>query len=118
MDKNLLSADTIDNVLFNITVGEREPVEEYIRTLQKHHTQFRDMSEREMMPLVPLLVALQEASHFYFRQLLEITGLQLMILALKNHHPVFEKLLMLNYDEDYVATSIQRSRMYKMWMLI
>lgn len=103
MDKNLLSADTIDNVLFNITVGEREPVEKYIRTLQKRHTQFRDMSEREMVPLVPLLVALQEASHFYFRQLLEITGLQLMILALKCHHPVFEKLLMLNYDEDYVV---------------
>jgi len=61
------------------------------------------MSEREMMPLVPLLVALQEASHFYFRQLLEITGLQLMILALKCHHPVFEKLIMLNYDEDYVV---------------
>ena len=103
MDKNLLSADTIDNVLFNITVGEREPVEKYIRTLQKHHTQFRDMSEREMMPLVPLLIALQEASHFYFRQLLEITGLQLMILALKNHHPVFEKLLILNYQEDYIV---------------
>lgn len=103
MDKNLLSADTIDNVLFNITVGEREPVEKYIRTLQKHHTHFRDMSEREMIPLVPLLVALQEASHSYFRQLLDVTGLQLMILALKNHHPVFEKLLMLNYDEDYVV---------------
>ncbi len=103
MDKNLLSADTIDNVLFNITVGEREPVEKYIRTLQKHHTQFRDMSEREMMPLVPLLVALQEASPFYFRQLLEITGLDLMILAVKCHHPVFEKLLMLNYEEDYVV---------------
>lgn len=103
MDKHLLSADTIENVLVAITVGEREPVEQYIRALQKHHAQFRDMPERELMPLVPLLVALQESSPFYFRQLLEITGLQLMILALKNHHPVFEKLLMLNYDEDYVV---------------
>lgn len=103
MDKHLLSADTIENVLFAITVGEREPVEQYIRTLQKHHAQFRDMPEHKLMPLVPILVALQETSHFYFRQLLEVTGLQLMILALKNHHSVFEKLLMLNYDEDYVV---------------
>ena len=103
MGKHLLSADTIENVLFAITVGEREPVEEYIRTLQQYHTYFRDLSECELTPLVPLLVALQEASPFYFRQLLEIAGLQLMILALKCHHPVFEKLLMLNYDEDYVV---------------
>lgn len=101
MDKNLISKETIDEVQLAIACGQREPVERFMRALQKHHAYFREASDGELRPLVPLLVALQENAQSYFRQLLQIVGLRLMILAVESYETVFEKLVSL-YEEDYV----------------